>query len=105
MIAVLTLLSILLLLGLLVHGRWSAAVLFSLWAAAYFLLGLIDETALLSSYANPALATLILLLLVSLALERSGLLERMTRRLLSGRETFATLKLMGVAAAFSAFLN
>lgn len=105
MTAVLTLLSILLLLGLLVHGRWSAAVLFGLWAAAYFLFGLIDETTLLSSYANPALATLILLLLVSLALERSVLLERMTQRLLSGREAFATLKLMGVASAFSAFLN
>jgi len=105
MTAALTLLSILLLLGLLVHGRWSAAVLFSLWAAAYFLFGLIDEKALLSSYSNPALATLILLLLVSLALERSVLLERMTQRLLSGRESLASIKLMGVAAAFSAFLN
>ena len=57
------------------------------------------------SYANPALATLILLLLVSLALERSVLLERMTQCLLSGREAFATLTLMGVAAVFSAFLN
>lgn len=105
MTAVLTLLSVLVLLGLLVHGRWSPAVLFTGWAAGYFLSGLIDEKALLSSYSNPALATLILLLLVSLALERSGWLERMTGRLLSGRESVAGLRLMGVAAATSAFLN
>jgi di/tricarboxylate transporter len=105
MAAALTLLSVVVLLGLLVHGRLSAAVLFSLWAAGYFLFGLIDEKALLSSYANPALATLILLLLVSLALERSVLLERMTNRLLSGRESMANIKLMGVASVFSAFLN
>lgn len=105
MAAALTLLSVVVLLGLLIHGRLSAAVLFSLWAAGYFLFGLIDEKALLSSYANPALATLILLLLVSLALERSVLLERMTNRLLSGRESMANIKLMGVASVFSAFLN
>lgn len=105
MTAALALLSIGVLLALLVYGRWSAAVLFTAWAGAYYLFGLIDETALLTSYSNPALATLILLLLVSLALERSALLERMTQRLLSGGESFASIKLMGVAAAFSAFLN
>jgi di/tricarboxylate transporter len=104
-IAALTLLSVGLLLGLLVHGRIAPAVLFSLWALGCFLFGLIDEQALLSSYANPALASLILLLLVSLALERSVLLERMTHRLLSGRESLANFKLMGVASVFSAFLN
>lgn len=105
MIAALTLLSVGLLLGLLVHGRIAPAVLFSLWALGSFLFGLIDEQALLTSYANPALASLILLLLVSLALERSVLLERMTHRLLSGRESLANFKLMGVASVFSAFLN
>ena len=105
MTAALTLLSVAVLLGLLVHGRFSAAVLFTLWAAAYFLFGLIDEKALLSSYANPALAALILLLLVSLALERSILLERMTHRLLNGHESLAKIKLMGAATVFSAFLN
>jgi di/tricarboxylate transporter len=104
-IAALTLLSVGLLLGLLVHGRIAPAVLFSLWALGCFLFGLIDEQALLTSYANPALASLILLLLVSLALERSVLLERMTHRLLSGRESLANFKLMGVASVFSAFLN
>jgi hypothetical protein len=41
------------------------------WAAAYFLFGLFDEKVLLSRYFNPTLAMLILLLLVSLELERS----------------------------------
>lgn len=99
------LLSILLLLALLVQGRWSAAVLFTVWAGGFHLAGWVDETALLSSYSNPALATLVLLLLVSLALERSAVLEWLTQRMLSGRESLAALRLMGVAAALSAFLN
>jgi hypothetical protein len=50
-----------------------------LWAAAYFLFGLIDEKALLARCFNLALATLILLLLVSLELERSALLPLLDR--------------------------
>lgn len=105
MSAYLTLASVAVLLGLLVWGRWSTGVLFVAWAGTYHLSGLIDAKALLASYANPALATLVLLLLVSLALERSALLERMTNRLLAGRESLASLRLMMVAGGFSAFLN
>ncbi|GAA3528131.1 SLC13 family permease [Zobellella aerophila] len=93
------------LLGLLIQGRFSPAVLFSCWAAGYLMLGIVDEQVLLASYSNPALATLIVLMLVSLALERSPLLDRFSDMLLKGRESFATLRLMGVTALFSAFLN
>ncbi len=93
------------LLGLLIQGRFSPAVLFSCWAGGYLMFGIVDEKALLASYSNPALATLIVLMLVSLALERSPLLDRFSDILLKGRESFATLRLMGVTAVFSAFLN
>ncbi|EWS63316.1 hypothetical protein Y695_03450 [Hydrogenophaga sp. T4] len=105
MTAYLTLASIVLLLGLLIHGRWPASVLFSLWALAYHLAGLIDQESLLASYTNPALVTVILLLVVSLVLERSVLIERVTHRVLSGPESWASFKLMTATTALSAFLN
>ncbi len=105
MTAYLVLGSVLALLGLLVHGRLSPAVLFSAWAGGYTLLGLASQQALLSSFSNPALATLILLLLVSLALERSPLLDRLSDTLLRGRPGAATLRLSAFTATLSSFMN
>ncbi len=101
----LVLLSVGVLLGLLASGRVQPAVLFTSWAIGYLLLGIVDSNTLLSSYANPALVTLVLLMLVSLALERSSLLQLLSTRLLQGSERSALLRLMGVTAALSAFLN
>jgi di/tricarboxylate transporter len=97
--------SIAALLVLLVHGRVPPAMLFVGLAVAYFLLGLVDQTTLLQSYANPALATLVLLLLVSLVLERSEIIDRFSGALLRGRSLPATLRFVSVTALFSAFLN
>lgn len=97
--------SIGLLLGLLIHGRISPAVLFTGCASIYYLLGWVDQQTLLSSFSNPALATLILLLLVSLALERSPLLDRLSDALLKGRPAMATLRLSSFAVVMSAFMN
>lgn len=99
------LVSILALLVLLIRGRQSPAMLFALWAGAYFLLGLVDQKTFLASYANPALATLILLLLVSLALERSPVLDRLSAFLVNGRPFAAGLRLSLLTLPFSAFLN
>lgn len=105
MTAYLVLASIAALLALLVHGRVAPAVLFSALAGLYYLGGLVEQRVLLASYTNPALATLVLLLLVSLALERSPLLDRVSDLLLRGRQGLATLRLSGLTALFSAFLN
>ena len=105
MTAYLVLGSIVLLLGLLIHGRISPAILFASWAGGYHLLGLASQDALLSSFSNPALATLILLLLVSLALERSPLLDQLSDALLKGRTSVATVKLSSFACLVSAFMN
>lgn len=105
MTAYLVLLSIGGLLFLLVQGRLAPGVLFTGLAASYYLFGLVDQKTWLSSYTNSALMTLIVLLLVSLALERSALLDRMAEKLLKGGERAATLKLTASAAGFSAFLN
>ncbi|WP_404297344.1 SLC13 family permease [Halomonas sp.] len=93
------------LLGLLISGRVRPAIAFVSLAGAYLLLGLVDTATLLVQYTNPALATLLLLLLVSLALERTPLLDWVSQRLLSGNEKTATARLMGASAILSAFLN
>lgn len=97
--------SFLILLGLLIHGRFSTATLFTVWAGGYFLFGLIDEKSFLSSYANPALVTLVMLLLVSLVLERSTLLHVLIGGLLRGRPALATVRLTSVAMCISAFVS
>src|SRR5690606_8892014 len=105
MTAYLVLGSIVLLLALLIHGRVSPAILFASWAGGYHLLGLASQQALLASFSNPALATLILLLLVSLAIERSPLLDQLSDALLKGRTGPATIRLSSFACLASAFMN
>lgn len=105
MTATWVLLSLALLVALLVHGRLSPALLFCGWAGGYHLLGLISEHELLESYANPGLAVLLLLLLISLVLERAPLIERFSDTLLKGGERLATFRMCLVTAACSAFLN
>ena len=105
MVAYLVLVSMAVLLALLATGKLSPSVLFSLWAGGYYLLGLVKQPEFLGSFTNPALAALIALLLVSLALERSALLDRLSRVVIRGSETAALLRLSGTAALVSAFLN
>ncbi|WP_341534319.1 SLC13 family permease [Oceanisphaera pacifica] len=93
------------LLALLIQGRVSAAVLFTSWAVGLVLLRVTGQQALLSSFSNSALVTLIVLMLVSLVLERSPLLDHLSNTLLKGRESMASLQLMGVTSFLSAFLN
>ncbi|KTG16286.1 MULTISPECIES: SLC13 family permease [unclassified Guyparkeria] len=99
------LLSLVVLLAVLAHGRVKPALAFTTLAAALVLTGVIDSEAMLTNYANPTLITLVLLLLVSVALERSHFLDVVSERLLTGSERFAVLKLMGASALMSAFLN
>ncbi|WP_422101649.1 SLC13 family permease [Vreelandella sp.] len=99
------LLSITLLLILLISGKVKPAIAFVSLAASYLLVGFIDTSTLLVQYTNPALATLLLLLLVSLALERSPLLDWLSQHLLKGHPKLATARLMGSTAVLSAFLN
>lgn len=100
------LLSVLLLLGLLLHGRVATAVLFTTWAAAYFLLGLVPEATFLAGYTNSALVTLLVLMLVSLALERSPLVASLSRFVTrDGGDRRAVWRLSAVAAGLSSFLN
>lgn len=99
------LLSIVVLLILLISGKVKPAIAFVTLAGLFLLFGFVDTSTLLMQYTNPALATLLLLLLVSLALERSPLLDWLSRLLLKGHPRLATARLMGSTAVLSAFLN
>ncbi|TCK07263.1 SLC13 family permease [Marinobacterium mangrovicola] len=97
--------SVVALLAVLASGRIQPATAFVTLACGYLLTGLVDLPELLGSFANPALATLILLLLISLTLERSPLLDQISDKIVSGRQSSALLKLMTTSAVLSAFLN
>jgi di/tricarboxylate transporter len=97
--------SIGLLLALLVRGRTPPAILFTAWATIYYLAGLIDQRVFLSSFTNPALATLVVLLMASLVLERSPVLDSVSGLIIRGGASGATLRLSSITATFSAFVN
>lgn len=105
MTAYLVLASLALLLLALLSGRVIPALAFAGCALGFHATGLVDQAGLLASFANPALAALLALLLVSIALERSPLLDSVAARLLQGRPTLAVLRLTGLAALLSAFVN
>lgn len=94
-----------LLLALLIHGRLAPVLLFTGWAVGYFLLGLVKQSTFLGGFTNPALVTLLILLLVSLALERSPLVASVSQRVIRGSEGAAVWRLSALATALSAFLN
>jgi di/tricarboxylate transporter len=93
------------LVAVLISGVVRPAVAFMSLAGTYLIFGLVSTDVLLMQYTNPALATLLLLLLVSLALERTPLLDWLSQRMLRGSETLATARLMAVSGVLSAFLN
>lgn len=94
-----------LLIAVLVHGRLQTGMAFMLLAVGYYSFGLIDARSMLRNYVDPSLMTLMLLMLVSVVLEKTLLLERVGERLLSGSYPMALGRLMAVTAGFSAFLN
>ncbi|MGD9718598.1 MAG: SLC13 family permease [Sulfurimonadaceae bacterium] len=98
-------LTLLLLLGLLIRNKHKPALLFGGLATLYYVMDLITFKEWSASYLNSSLLILILLLLVSLALEKTILVEYFSKWIITDRYRFSLLKLGVVTAAFSAFLN
>ena len=93
------------LLGSLIFTDWPASWIFvSAMLASYFL-GLVDTAEVLSKASNTGLITLLLLLLVSIGLEKLSWLTRLSGRLISRNYTLSLLRLGAVTAVFSAFVN
>ncbi|RXF04438.1 SLC13 family permease [Pseudoalteromonas sp. PS5] len=85
--------------------RINAAWLFTGAIATSYLTGLIDLESMLANYANPSLITLVLLILVSIAVEKTTLVNKLAQSMAQGSLTKAVLKL-GLSTAFlSSFTN
>jgi di/tricarboxylate transporter len=88
---------------LLAHNRIAPVRLFITLAAAFYLLGWIELERFLQSYVNPAVMTLMLLLLVGVVLEKTTWVRRLSAHMFhpSLRQTYARMGLwVGVSSAF-----
>ncbi len=96
---------LLVLVVLLVRGRQAPAAVFAGVAFGYILLDLISLTDALKQVTNNGLVTVAVLLLLSVVLDKSRLLESLADSLVRGPYRWALFKLYGATALYSAFLN
>ena len=89
----------------LLRGVRPPATVFAGVALAYMLMGFVSVQEGLAQLANPGLATVVLLLLLSVVLDKSRLLEQMAESLARGSYPWALTKLYAATAVYSAFLN
>ncbi|RDL44028.1 SLC13 family permease [Marinomonas piezotolerans] len=102
---IIVLLSIATLLITLVKTSIRPATAFTVLAAIYLLFDLVPINTFLQGYTNSALATLVLLILISGVLEKSPLFHRMAEFLLHRSEAQSRLRIVTSSALLSAFLN
>ena len=95
----------LVLLSCLIFSDWPAVWLFTCSMLITYFLGIVDTAEVLGKATNTGLMTLILLLLVSIGLEKLSWLNRLSGRLITPSYTASLLRLGGVTAFFSAFVN
>ena len=93
------------LLGSLIFTDWPAVWVFTCTMLSAYFLGLVDTADVLSKASNSGLMTLILLLLVSVGLEKLSWLTRLSGKLISPSYSASLLRLGTVTAFFSAFVN
>jgi len=93
------------LVGCLFGTRINPAWLFVSAIGTSYLAGLIDLESMLVNYANPSLITLVLLVLVSIAIEKTTLIQKLSMSLSKGSLVKSVTKL-GISTAFlSSFTN
>ena len=90
---------------MLIFSRLSPALLFTAAMAACVLVGPIDMQTVMSKATNEGLVTLLLLLLVSIGLERLPWLLALSNKAVKGSLPRTLLSLSGMTMLFSAFVN
>ena len=105
MVPVLIALIVATLIVMLICSRLSPALLFTAAMAACVLVGPIDMQTVMSKATNEGLVTLLLLLMVSLGLERLPWLLALSNRAVKGSLPKTLLSLSGMTMLFSAFVN
>ena len=89
----------------LVFTDWPASWLFTCAMLVAYFLGLVDTPEVLGKATNSGLVTLLLLLLVSIGLEKLSWLNRLSGKLITPGYKTSLLRLGFVTAFFSAFVN
>ena len=89
----------------LIFTEWSAVWVFACAMLAVYFLGLVDTAEVLGKASNSGLITLILLLLVSIGLEKLSWLSRLSGKLITPSYAASLLRMGAVTAFFSAFVN
>jgi len=93
------------LIGCLIFSRWSPPLLFSAAMAACVMAGSIDLSSVMAKATNEGLVTLLLLLMVSLGLERLPWLLSLSHYVVRRSLPKTLLGLSGMTMLFSAFVN
>jgi di/tricarboxylate transporter len=93
------------LLASLIFTDWPAVWVFSCTMLLAYFLGLVDTAEVLAKATNTGLVTLVLLILVSVGLEKLSWLTRLSGRLITASYSASVLRLGMVTAFFSAFVN
>ena len=93
------------LIGSLIFSRWSPPLLFSVAMAACVMVGSIDLPTVMAKATNEGLVTLLLLLMVSLGLERLPWLLSLSHYVVRRSLPKTLLGLSGMTMLFSAFVN
>jgi len=93
------------LIGCLIFSRWSPPLLFSGAMAACVMVGSIDLSTVMAKATNEGLVTLLLLLMVSLGLERLPWLLSLSHYVVRRSLPKTLLGLSGMTMLFSAFVN
>jgi len=89
----------------LIFTNWSATWVFVGAMLLSYFLGLVDTDDVLSKASNPGLITLLLLMLVSIGLEKLSWLTRLSGTLITPNYAASVIRLGSVTAFFSAFVN
>jgi di/tricarboxylate transporter len=89
----------------LLRGRRSPAAVFAGVAFAFILLDFVSLQRALQQMTNTGLVTVVVLLLLSVVLDKSRLLEQMAETLTRGSYRWALVKLYVTTGLYSAFLN
>jgi di/tricarboxylate transporter len=89
----------------LLFTRVRSTPLFGSVLIASLALSLVDQQQLIDNAVNPGLVTLVLLLIVSLALEKTSLMKRLAYKIIAHSYNLTLCKMIGFTAFSSAFLN
>ncbi len=93
------------LLASLIFTDWPAVWVFTCTMLAAYFLGLVDTAEVLAKASNTGLITLVVLLLVSVGLEKLSWLTRLSGKIITPGFHISLLRLGTVTAFFSAFVN